>query len=83
MRHACQLLSSRTCVALALAAMAAVPLSAARAQRAIPAPASMLGFEPGADRHLPSWKQIVDYFTALDRASPRVSVPVRASRYRG
>jgi hypothetical protein len=46
----------------------------AHAQRGIPTPASILGFEPGADRHLPSWKQIVDYFTALDKASPRVSV---------
>src|SRR3954463_9484875 len=44
------------------------------AQRAIPSPASILGYEPGADRHLPSWKQITDYFTALDKASPRVSV---------
>jgi hypothetical protein len=40
----------------------------------IPSPASILGFEPGADRKLPSWKQITDYFTALDKASPRVSV---------
>ncbi len=47
---------------------------AAAAQRAIPTPASILGFEPGADRHLPSWKQIVEYFTTLDRTSPRVSV---------
>jgi hypothetical protein len=50
---------------------AAVP---ANAQHSIPTPASILGFEPGADRHLPSWKQIVDYFTSLDKASPRVSV---------
>ena len=52
------------------------PLSLASPRRsdAIPTPASILGFEPGADRHLPSWKQIVDYFTALDKASPRVSV---------
>src|SRR6266581_1644293 len=49
-------------------------LQAAAAQRPIPTPRSMLGFEPGADRKLPSWKQIVDYFTALDKASPRVSV---------
>ena len=34
----------------------------------------ILGFEPGADRHLPSWKQITDYFAALDKASPRVQV---------
>ena len=33
-----------------------------------------LGFKPGADRKLPSWKQVTDYFTALDKASSRVSV---------
>src|ERR1041385_5980676 len=58
---------------IALAAAVAVA-SPAHAQRGIPTPASILGFEPGADRHLPSWKQITDYFTALDKASPRVSV---------
>ena len=57
----------------AVVALGAASLPAA-AQRAIPTPASVLGFEPGADRHLPSWKQIVDYFTLLDKASPRVSV---------
>lgn len=41
---------------------------------AVPTPASVLGFEPGTDRKLPSWRQVVDYFTALDRASPRVTV---------
>ena len=55
---------------LALALFAPI----ARAQKSIPTPASVLGFEPGADRHLPSWKQITDYFAALDKASPRVSV---------
>src|SRR5687768_12972626 len=45
------------------------------AQRpAIPTPASVLGFEPGTDRKLPTWRQVSDYFAALDRASPRVSV---------
>ena len=58
-------------VAAAAVLTAAVP---AVAQKGIPNPASILGFEPGADRHLPSWKQIVDYFTALDKASPRVTV---------
>src|ERR1051325_6024393 len=60
---------------IALAAAVAVA-SPAHAQRGIPTPASILGFEPGADRHLPSWKQITDYFTALDKASPRVSLRV-------
>src|SRR5664279_3713138 len=40
----------------------------------IPTPASVLGFEPGADRKLPSWKQVVEYFTKLDAASPRITV---------
>src|SRR5471030_2081677 len=59
---------------LALAAEITTAPRAANAQRQIPTPASILGFEPDADRHLPSWKQIVDYFTALDKASPRVTV---------
>jgi hypothetical protein len=55
------------------ALVSSAPLAA---QRPIPSPASILGYEPGADRHLPTWKQITDYFTALDKASPRVSVRV-------
>lgn len=48
---------------------------AADAQRpALPTPASILGFEPGADRKLPTWQQVTEYFSALDKASPRVSV---------
>ena len=57
---------------------AMVALSAAvavHAQRpAVPTPASILGFEPGTDRKLPSWKQVTDYFAALDAASPNVQV---------
>jgi hypothetical protein len=63
---------ARSIRALALLLLAA-PLSA---QRGIPTPASILGYEPGADRKLPSWKQITDYFTALDAASPRVTTRV-------
>lgn len=37
-----------------------------------PTPASVLGFEPGADRRLADWPQVVDYFRKLDAASPRV-----------
>ncbi|MES3035223.1 MAG: M14 family zinc carboxypeptidase [Gemmatimonadota bacterium] len=55
---------------LALSVAAPVP-----AQRpAVPTPASILGFEPGTDRRLPSWKQVTDYFAALDAASPHVQV---------
>src|SRR3954467_9086557 len=58
----------------ALPALASAQTPSRPRARAIPNPADILGFEPGADRHLPSWKQITDYFTALDKASPRVSV---------
>jgi hypothetical protein len=58
---------------LAVAAVvAAAPLVAQKAP--VPTPASILGYEPGADRHLPSWKQITDYFRAVEKTSPRVQV---------
>lgn len=55
--------------------LAAAP-SPARAQRPrhIPSPASVIGFEPGADRRIPAWRDVVAWFTALDAASPRVTV---------
>ena len=40
----------------------------------VPTPAAVLGFEPGTDRRLPTWSQVVDYFGRLDAASPRVTV---------
>ncbi len=57
-----------------LTALAAIgsPLSAQKSP--VPTPASILGFEPGADRKLPSWHQITDYFRAVERTSPRVQV---------
>lgn len=70
-----------------LACVSAVPSSGGRASddasraesraaavAAVPSPAQVLGYEPGADRRLPSWAQVVDYFTRLDAASPRVAV---------
>jgi len=47
---------------------------AAVAQRAVPTPASVLGFAPGTDRRLVEWDTIVRYFRVLDSASSRVSV---------
>ena len=64
-------LALRLCTALAVAVSAATHL---HAQRAVPTPASVLGFEPGTERRLTDWDPIVRYFHALDRASPRVSV---------
>src|SRR6476661_7519103 len=50
---------------------------AARAQsRQVPTPASVIGFEPGTDKKLPEWQQVVAYFKALDAASPRVQLRV-------
>jgi hypothetical protein len=34
----------------------------------------VIGFVPGTDRKLPKWSQVVDYFTALARSSPRVQL---------
>ena len=68
---------SRRAVAFALGALSLVTpfTGTALAQPTpLPTPASVLGFEPGTDRKLPTWKQVTDYFTALDRASPRVTV---------
>ncbi|HXG85015.1 MAG TPA: M14 metallopeptidase family protein [Pyrinomonadaceae bacterium] len=41
--------------------------------QSIPAPKDVLGFTPGDDKKLASWKQVVDYFQKLDRASDRVN----------
>ncbi|HEY9286355.1 MAG TPA: M14 metallopeptidase family protein, partial [Pyrinomonadaceae bacterium] len=38
----------------------------------MPAPREVLGFEPGEDRRLASWAQVVDYFRRLDEASDRM-----------
>ncbi|HLL75917.1 MAG TPA: M14 metallopeptidase family protein [Pyrinomonadaceae bacterium] len=42
------------------------------AASAVPAPRDVLGFEPGEDRKLASWAQVVSYFRRLDEASDRV-----------
>jgi Zinc carboxypeptidase len=66
----------RSCVAiLAVSAAVAVrPLDLPAQRPGVPTPASILGWEPGADRKLPTWKQVTDYFTALDAASPHIQV---------
>jgi hypothetical protein len=61
----------RTRLAIGALLLAAIP---AEAQRTVPTPASVIGFEPGADRKLPEWQQVVAYFKALDAASPRVQM---------
>ena len=66
---------NRSCaVLLALLATAPANATAQRASQSLPTPASVLGFEPGTDRKLPSWDQIVRYFQAIDAASARITV---------
>ena len=68
---------TRPCSVAALALTALLPLAPQRAaaqSRVVPTPASVLGFEPGTDRRLPQWSQVVSYFTALAAASPRIQL---------
>lgn len=67
--------------AVLAAAGLAIACPVASAQRApsapparVPKPASVLGFEPATDRRLPPWRDIVRWFEAADRASPRMTV---------
>ena len=64
-------LASALLCALALATPAAAQKSTAKP---LPNFEQMFGFKPGADRTLPSWKQVTEYFTALSKASPRVQL---------
>ncbi|HEY2026063.1 MAG TPA: hypothetical protein VGG78_03585, partial [Gemmatimonadaceae bacterium] len=61
-------------LALAGVAVALLPAAAAAQSRAVPTPASVIGFDPGTDRKLPEWQQVVAYFHALNAASPRITV---------
>jgi hypothetical protein len=45
---------------------------AATAPQSVPSPEIVLGFRPGDDRKLASWKNVVDYFERLDAVSDRV-----------
>ena len=47
---------------------------AAHRRKALPTPASVLGFEPGTERRLVDWEPIVRYFRLLGSASDRVQV---------
>src|SRR6476661_4687821 len=48
--------------------------SSSRVPAQIPTPASVIGFAPGTDRKLPAWSQVVAYFTALSKSSPRIQL---------
>jgi hypothetical protein len=67
-------MSARPHVFAAMAALVIVPAIAGAQSRSVPTPASVIGFEPGTDRKLPEWRQVVAYFQALDAASPRLEL---------
>ncbi|HXG65773.1 MAG TPA: M14 family zinc carboxypeptidase [Blastocatellia bacterium] len=67
MKIASRVVSTLLPLLLLTVAVAAAP----RAEGA-PSPRSVLGFEPGEDRKLADWPQIVAYFKQLDAASDRI-----------
>src|SRR5512141_2018209 len=63
-------------LALCVTAIVLASPDASAQSRQVPTPASIIGFEPGTDKKLPEWQQVVAYFKALDAASPRVQLRV-------
>ncbi|HVZ76933.1 MAG TPA: M14 family zinc carboxypeptidase, partial [Gemmatimonadaceae bacterium] len=61
---------------LGLAALLLLPAAATAQRPSVPTPESILGWAPGTDRKLPTWKQVTDYWMAVGKASPRVQVHV-------
>ena len=68
-------MSVRLLALCVIAIVLASPAAGAQSRR-VPTPASVIGFEPGTDKKLPEWQQVVAYFKALDAASPRVQLRV-------
>ena len=64
----------RPLVFAVIPALLIVPIGAGAQSRSVPTPASVIGFEPGTDRRLPEWRQVVSYFQALDAASNRIEL---------
>ena len=69
-------LSAVPAVAQAEPASASTPLEqqAVESSREVPTPASVIGWEPGADFKLADYGQIRSYFQALDAASDRLTL---------
>lgn len=61
-------------VALLLAAVGWAAVGRAPAAAQVPTPESVIGWEPGADRRLADYDQILEYFRALDGASDRLEL---------
>jgi len=53
--------------------MVEVSVTATERAGAIPSPEEVLGYGVGAERKIPDWPIMVDYFTRLAQVSPRVA----------
>jgi hypothetical protein len=59
---------------LLLLLLSATASTAVLSQSAVPTPASVFGFEPGADDTLATYDQVVDYYRRVDAASEYVTL---------
>ena len=66
-------ITHRLTLALALAA-GSMQAQKPGASAPLPSFEQMFGFKPGTDRKLASWKQVTEYLSALDKASPRLQL---------
>jgi hypothetical protein len=72
-----------TRIVLALMLLTPIAVSSQTASPGIPAPASVFGFEPGADDKLATYVEVVDYFRRVDAASDRVALVNAGETSRG
>ncbi|RFT15565.1 MAG: Secreted protein containing N-terminal Zinc-dependent carboxypeptidase related domain [Candidatus Saccharicenans subterraneus] len=61
-------------LSLIVSALSVYPVAAATGQEKITAPEAFFGFQLGADRKIARWDRIVEYFTLLEKESPRIKV---------
>jgi hypothetical protein len=61
----------------------AITPAALHAQGVVPTPASHFGFEPGEDRKLATWDELVAYYEKLARTSPRVRLDTLGTTTKG
>lgn len=64
----------RRVLALLVIASAVATLAPAETPTEIPSPREVLGFQPGSDRQLMDYGQLVDYLATLDEASDRIEM---------
>src|SRR5262249_32742066 len=69
----------RTLIRLFVLFLAAAPIALLSQSNSIPTPASVLGFEPGADFKEATYDQVVSYFQKVDAVSDRMTM-VQAGR---